>query len=529
MSSRVLGLVRELVLAALFGAGRGMDAFFMAWRTPNMLRDLFAEGALSMAFVTTFSKRIETEGEGGAWRLASKVATLTVVFMSGVCLLGIVFAPVIVAVLAPGFDAEKAALTVSLARIMYPFILLVSLAALAMGMLNARQVFAAPAFASSFFNLSMITVGAGVGWWLDPSFGERALFGLAAGALVGGLLQLLVQVPSLGRVGFRFRPDFRWRDAGVRQVLTLMGPAVIAASAVQVNVLVNSVFASLLGDGPVSWLQYSFRLMQLPLGVFGVAIATVTLPLISRSAARSDIPEFRGTLARGVRLALLLTIPSAIGLVFLAEPIISVIFERGRFDVADTVETAGALRYYAVGLVAYSALKVVTPAFYALDRKFTPMLVGFLAIGTNLLLNWVFTFQLGLGHRGLALSTGLVAVINFGILYYLMHRMIGGIEGRRLLSGVARIVLAGGVMALLCLGAMRLGFGGWREMGFALKAAWLAGTIAVCVPVFFGVAWLLRIREVHDIVDLLAVRAGRRRPGGDPGGGRGDADGGGGS
>ena len=508
LCSRVLGLVRELVLAALFGAGRGMDAFFMAWRTPNMLRDLFAEGALSFAFVTTFSKKIEAEGPGAAWRLASKVATLTVVFMSAVCLLGVLCAPLIVALIAPGFDPAKAQLTVLLARIMYPFILLVSLAALAMGMLNARGKFAAPAFASSFFNLSMITVGAGLGWWLDPQFGERALIGLALGALVGGLLQLAVQLPSLRGVGFRFRPDFRWRDPGVAKVLGLMGPAVVAASAVQVNVLVNSVFASMLGDGPVSWLQYAFRLMQLPLGVFGMAIATVTLPLISRSAQRNDIPEFRGTLARGIRLALLMTIPSALGLIFLAEPIISVIFERGRFDAADTIETAGALRYYALGLVAYSALKVITPAFYALDRRFMPMLVGFLAIGTNLVLNWIFIFKLGLGHRGLALSTGLVAVINFSVLYVLMHRQIDGVEGRRLLGGVLRILLAGAAMGGVCWAAWRLGLGDWAELGFALRTLWLGGTIGVCIAVFFGLAWLLRVDEVADLASLLRRRRG---------------------
>lgn len=501
--SRILGLVRELVLAGLFGAGRGMDAFFMAFRTPNMLRDLFAEGALSMAFVTTFSKKIEIEGPEAAWRLASKVATLVAVFMSAVCVLGILCAPWIIALIAPGFDADKAALTVLLARIMYPFILLVSLAALVMGMLNARHVFAAPAFASSFFNLSMISVGAGLGWLLDPSFGEKALLGLAAGALVGGLLQLLVQIPSLLKLGYRYRPDFLWRDPGVRQVLTLMAPALVAASAVQVNVLVNSVFASMLGDGPVSWLQYSFRLMQLPLGVFGVAIATVTLPLISRSAARNDIPEFRGTLARGLRLALLLTIPSAVGLACLAEPIISVIYERGRFDAADTVATAAALQFYAIGLVAYSALKVITPAFYALDRKTTPMFVGFFAIASNLLLNWFFTFRLGLGHRGLALSTGLVAVVNFGILYALMHRHLSGIEGGKMLAALGKILLAAAVMAAICQLSLSWRLGSWAGMPFLLKLAWLAGTIAAAVPAFFGLAWLLHVEEVADLFRLL--------------------------
>ena len=308
LCSRVLGLLREVIFAALFGASRNMDAFLTAFRAPNMLRDLFAEGALSTAFVTTFSRRIATDGDESAWRLASKVATLTLIFMSALTVLGIIGAPVLIQILAPGFPAEKAALTIQLTRIMFPFILLVSLAALVMGMLNAKNVFGMPAMASSFFNLGSIIGGVTLCYWLEPQadwwhphFGERGLMGLAIATLIGGLLQLLVQLPSLGRVGFRFRPDFKWRDPGVRTILALMGPATIAASAVQVNVAVNSGFASALGDGAMTWLNVAFRLMQLPLGIFGVAVATVTLPLISRSAAVGNKEEFRGALSHAIR------------------------------------------------------------------------------------------------------------------------------------------------------------------------------------------------------------------------------------
>src|SRR5438874_7200141 len=299
LSSRVLGLIREVVIASLFGATRNMDAFLTAFRAPNMLRDLFAEGALSTAFVTTFSRRIATEDDASAWRLASKVATLTVVFMSAVVVLGIIFAPQVITVLAPGFAPEKAQLTILLTRIMFPFILLVSLAALAMGMLNAKHVFGIPAMASSFFNLGSIIGGVALCYWLDPQpdwrhphFGERGLIGLSMATLVGGFLQLIVQFPALRRVGFRFRPDLNWRDPGVRTILGMMGPAMIAASAVQVNVAVNSIFASGLGDGPIAWLNIAFRLMQLPAGIFGVAVATVTLPFGSPSAAVGNTSEF---------------------------------------------------------------------------------------------------------------------------------------------------------------------------------------------------------------------------------------------
>src|SRR5438046_397935 len=298
LRSRVLGLIREMVFAGLFGAGRNLDAFLMAFRLPNLLRDLFAEGALSTAFITTFSKKIAVEGDESAWRLANKVATLTAVFMSAVTLLGILFAPHLVALLTWGsWPPDKTALTILLTRIMWPFMLLVSLAALVMGILNAKHVFGPPAMASSYFNLGSIIGGVAIGWWLDPPFGARCLTGLAFGTLIGGGWQLIAQLPSLRHVGYRYCADFQWGDEGVRTVLALMGPAVIAASAVQVNVLINSGFAASLGNGPVSWLNLAFRLMQLPLGIFVVAIGTVTMPLVATSAAIGNIDEFPAILA----------------------------------------------------------------------------------------------------------------------------------------------------------------------------------------------------------------------------------------
>ncbi|HUE10918.1 MAG TPA: murein biosynthesis integral membrane protein MurJ, partial [Steroidobacteraceae bacterium] len=282
MCSRLLGLAREQICAALFGGGGMMDAFTAAFRIPNLLRDLFAEGALSTAFVTTFSKTIARDGDAAAWRLANKVATLTILVLGAICIAGMVFSTQLVSALAPGFDADKAALTALLTRIMFPFILLVSLAALVMGMLNAKSVFGRPAMASSFFNLGSIIGGVTLGFWFDPHFGPRALIGLAIGTLIGGALQFAVQLPPLARLGYRYRPDFKWRDHGVSAILALMGPSVIAASTTQFNVLINSMFASTLGDGAIFWLAIAFRLMQLPLGLFGVALGTVTLPLLSR-------------------------------------------------------------------------------------------------------------------------------------------------------------------------------------------------------------------------------------------------------
>jgi len=503
MISRVLGLARELIFAGLFGAGRGMDAFLTAFRAPNLLRDLFAEGALSTAFVTVFSQRIATEGEGSAWKLASKMATLTTIFMSLVSLLGVIFAAQFIGFLAPGFPAEKAALTIQLTKIMYPFILLVSLAALVMGMLNATNRFTVPALASSFFNIGSIAGGVAFGWWIDPHFGERSLIGLALGTLLGGLLQLGVQLPGLYKAGFRLVLDFNWRDPGVRQVLVLMLPAVIAASAVQINVMINSIFASYLGDGPVSWLSYAFRLMQLPLGVFGVAVATVTLPVIAKASALGEMGRFRATLAKAMRLAVFLTLPSAVGLIFLAEPIIALIYQRGKFLDSDSLHTAEALQFYAIGLVGYSCIKVLSPAFYAINRKWTPMMVSFLSIGMNLALNWLFIFHFQMGHRGLALSTALAATVNFTLLYLLMRHVSGSLESRAMAFTLVRCLFASVPIGLL----------GWFSHPWLLslghsaviiRAGALMAVIAGAVSLFLFFSWVLKIEGFNEFLGIVS-------------------------
>ncbi len=505
MLSRILGLCRELIFAGLFGAGRGMDAFITAFRAPNLLRDLFAEGALSTAFVTVFSQKIATEGEESAWSLAAKMASLTVVFMSLISLLGVIFAPQLIYVLAPGFSPDKVALTVLLTRVMYPFILLVSLAALAMGMLNAKNIFTAPALASSFFNLGSIIGGVVFGWWLDPHFGERALTGLALGTLLGGLLQLIVQMPSLYQAGFHWILDCRWRDPGVRQVLSLMLPAVIAASAVQINVMVNSIFASYLGDGPVSWLSFSFRLMQLPLGVFGVAIATVTLPVVSRMAILGDMVQFCTTLARAMRLALFLTLPAAIGLMVLAEPIIALIYQRGKFQIFDTLRTAEALQFYALGLVAYSCIKVLTPAFYSIHHRWTPMMISFISIAFNFAFNLFFIFHLKMGHKGLALSTALAAMLNMGMLVFFMTRFAGTLHLKKLWSTFWRCAIASMPMIFLAI-ATRPWLHHLAHNSIFIRMGGLLSIIAGAVTLFISMGWVLQIEELSGAFTLIKLK-----------------------
>jgi putative peptidoglycan lipid II flippase len=510
LCSRVLGLARDQIFFALFGGGAIMDAFVIAFRIPNLLRDLFAEGALSTAFVTVFSKTTAVEGDAAAWRLANKVATLAIVVISALVIAGIVFAPWLVSVLAPGFDGDKAVLTVTLTRIMYPFILLVSLAALVMGMLNAKNVFGVPAMASSFFNLGSIIGGLLLGWWMDPGFGPRAILGFAISTLIGGSLQLGVQLPALHRLGYIFHPDFSWRDAGVKAILRLMGPSVIAASTTQVNVLVNSVFASELGNGPTSWLSAAFRLMQLPLGIFGVALGTVSLPLLARMAATGNMTAFRTELAHGMRLAFLMTIPATIGLIMLAEPIMSVLFQHGKVDAYQTTEMAGALRFYALGLCGYAALKVLVNAFYAVDRRKTPMLVSFSAMALNLVLNWVFTLQLNWGHRGLAFSTACIATSNFLILYFLMRRHLGRLDSGLMLRLLLRLTVASGVLAALCWAGSHYLLADWATQAFLPKLLRLFVVICVGGGAFFACASALGITELHEITHAVKRRLLRR-------------------
>jgi len=510
MCSRVLGLVRETVFAALFGGGREMDVFIAAFRIPNLLRDLFAEGALSTAFVTVFSRTIITGGDRAAWQLANKVMTLVAIFMSALTVLGILSAPLLVHFVAPLFDPAKAALTVPLVRVMYPFILLVSLAALVMGMLNARNVFGMPAMASSFFNIGSIAGGVAVSWWLDPSFGPKALLGLAVGTLIGGILQLGVQLPSLRRVGYHFRPDLQWRSEGVRQILRLMGPAVIAASSVQVNVLVNTQFASGLGDGPMAWLNNAFRLMQLPLGIFGVALGTVALPALARLAAHGHMTEFRTELARAMRLSLVLNVPATIGLIVLAQPIMSVLYQHGKFTAFQTAQAAGALQLYAMGLCAYATMKVLVNAFYAVNQRRTPMVISLLAMGLNVLLCWLLVTRLGWGYRGLAASTASIATVNFVLLYVLMHRHLKSLDTALLLTTLAKVLMAGAALGIVAWAGNRYWLADWATQAFVPKALRLGTVILLAGAAYAVTALALRVAEVGTIARALQRRITRR-------------------
>lgn len=520
-----MGLARELLFAAYFGAGVVFDAFVTAFRIPNLFRDLFAEGALSAAFVKTFAQKLDKDGEVPAWRLASLVFCALTLIVGVVTCAGVLAAPWIVDAIAPGFSPEKAALATSLTRVMFPFLLMVALAAVAMGILNARGVFGIPAMASTFFNIGSIVVGLVAAFALAPELmiattkavlaGEtppmdadaarRAILGMALGVLVGGLLQFTCQIPALRRAGFRFSAILDWKDPGLRAVFALMVPAILGTAATQVNVFVNNNFASRLGDGPVSWLNYAFRLMQFPIGVFGVAIATATLPSIARAAGRDRTDEFSRTLTSSLSLALFLTVPSAVGLAVLGEPIIALVYERGRFDHADTIATAQALSCYALGLVGYSLIKILAPAFYAVDDAKTPARVSLLSIAVNFALCALFVGPFG--HRGLALSTSIVATANALLLFALLMRRVDTLRAGALWLTTLKVLVASAAMAGACVLASDALEGWFGLERLPQRLAVVVGSIACGGAVYAGACALLRVGEL----ELLRTRLLRRR------------------
>jgi putative peptidoglycan lipid II flippase len=517
MASRVLGLVRDQMFAGLFGAGLQYDAFLTAFRVPNLLRDLLAEGALSSAFVTTFTQTLQQKGKDEAIRLSNRVATLIVAFITAVSIFAWIFTPEIVRLLAPGFYAVpgKAELTIELTRVMMPFLLLIALAAQAMGMLNAFNIYGMPALASAFFNIGSIAGGLLLGYLIGPAIGLSPIAGMAYGVVIGGFLQFAVQWPSLRRCGFGYRADFNVNDSGVRQILRLMGPAIIGAAAVQINVFVNTSFASAIVDpatgaianGPVSWLNYAFRFMQFPIGVFGVAIATATLPTLSRSTANPDYGEFRQTLAHSLALVFLLCIPSAVGLAVLAQPIVALVFEHGKFTAFDTAQTANALAAYAVGLAGYGAIKVLSPAFYALGDARTPMLISLGSIAVNYVMNSLLVGPFG--HVGLAFSTSAVALVNFLLLALLMRRRLGRLDGRTLAVTAVKIALASAALAVVAWIANQSA-GALPLHGLALEFTRVIVAVVLAAATFYGVCRLLQVSELQEAIDAIGGKLIRR-------------------
>lgn len=504
MCSRVLGLIREQVFAGMFGAGYAYDAFVVAFRIPNLLRDLFGEGALSAAFVTVFSDYDANRGARATWQLAGTVLTFFAVFLSLLTLAGMYLAGPLVTLLAPDFQlvAGKTALTVQLTRIMLPFLVFICLAAVVMGILNTRGKFFIPAMASSFFNLGSIVGGVSLAL-IFPRLGQPAIAGMAWGTLIGGMLQLAIQVPALRREGFTFIPRLNLLDPGLRRILLLMLPATIGLSATQINIFVNTNFAASCAEGSVSWLNYAFRLVQLPIGIFGVAFSIAVMPVLGRQAAGGDQTGLQQTFNSSLVMVLSLTIPATAGLILLAEPIIRLIFEHGAFTAMDTTRTAEALAFYAIGLFAYSAVKVMVPVFYALGSTRFPVMGSFLAVGANILFI-VLTIDL-FQHRAIALATSCSMTLNFLFLGLILSRKLEGFSLRPLLLGGAKILLATLVMA----GAVWIlarWLAPWLQGAIFLQLIGVLGIIGVGAVIYYLVLAGLKLPELTVITAKIVQR-----------------------
>jgi putative peptidoglycan lipid II flippase len=512
MLSRVTGLARDQVMANLFGAGFVTDAFNVAFRIPNLLRDLFAEGAMSSAFVPTFTEAHLKRGDEAAWALGRQVMAWLAVVLSVICVLGGLFAGPVVRLFAGGFERVpgKLELTVLLTRVMLPFLPLVALAAAAMGMLNARGRFGVPALAPVLLNLGMIFGGLA----LIPvmgAIGQPPILAMALGVVLGGALQWGFQLPSLHRLGFRLRPELPRRDPGVRRVASLMLPATVGLAATQLNVTVSTVIASHLEQGSVSWLYYAFRLMQLPIGVFGVALGTVSMPELARAAVQQDMPALKRTLSATLRLVFLLTVPAAVWLASMAAPLIALLFEHGRFHAGDTRQTAGALVMYSIGLPAFAAVGVLTRTFYALGETRVPVQASFVSVALNLTLNLLFIGPLrflGLGHMGLALATSVTSIGSLLQLAYYLRRRVGPLEGRRMLRTLGGVLLASLGVAALCEGLLAVLGSRWHH-GFVPEALTVIGGVVIAIAAGYALMKLLRVEEV-SVAERL-VQSLRRR------------------
>ena len=521
LASRILGYVRDMLIANFFGAGLVADAFFIAYRIPNLLRRLLGEGALSASFIPVFTEYLTTKPKEEAQRLVRISGLLLLSVLSILTILGVIFSPIIVRVVAPGFvkNPEKLALTITLTRILFPFMMAIGMAALALGILNSLHRFIIPALAPSLLSISEISFIL----FICPLM-ERPIIGLVFGVLVGGFAQFFFQVPSLVRRGFvipagksysnprlklmDYPHNFlrnsivlwkRWTSIlnhpGVKRIGLLMLPATLGLSVSQVNTFVDTICATLLREGSVTALYYANRLMQLPLALFGTAIATVALPMMSRSVAATNMEELKDTLSLSLRMIMFTIIPASLGLIILGSPIISLLFERGRFTSQATQATSWALLFYSTGIVAYAGVKVVASAFYSMQDTRTPVRIASIAMVANIVLNLILMRILDVG--GLAFATAIASFINLLILLYYLRKRIGRLGGKRVMFSLTKIILASLAMATACIYSSRL-------LGQISKLIQVAGTILICVIIYILVAHLLRCEEIRYVWKIIA-------------------------
>ena len=505
MLSRVMGMLRDMVVARLFGAGLYTDAFIAAYQIPNMLRRFFAEGALTSAFVPTFSEWYTKKGEEETRALANVCFTALTLVMAAITVAGVIFSPQIVSLMFPGFAAspEKLSVTILLNRLMFPYIFFVSLVALCMGILNTVRHFFTPAISTVFLNISVILCAL----LLHDRF-QVPIVSLAVGVLIGGVLQIALQLPVLYKKGFPIRPNFNFGHPALKRITLLMGPSIFGVGVYYLNITVGSILASLLAEGSVSYLYYAQRLFEFPQGIFTASIAQAVLPSMSRQAAAGDMDALKESLSYGVRITLFVTIPAMVGLVFCATPIFSLLFMVGAFDYSKAVNCGTALVYYSLGLTFVALVRVLVPAFYALKDTRTPVLTALIAFLLNLLCSLALMGPLQ--HGGLALASSLSALGNMLLLLWFLRRKVGPFGGRAIAVSGAKAVLASLPMAAAVFWIMRLI--DWSQMGGRLlKGGVLGGAVLAGIAIFLISARLLACQEAADLVGLIRKKVFRKK------------------
>jgi len=506
--SRILGLVRDMVLANFFGSGMAADAFFVAFRIPNLLRRLFAEGTLTISFIPVFTEYLTARSKKEAFELARIVLTLLTMILVIVTIVGVLLSPWIVRIQAFGFGGSgiKYDLTVLLTRITFPYIFFVSLVAFFMGVLNSLRRFAAPAAAPIFLNVGII----GAAYFISPALNDP-IVGVAAGVLIGGFLQVVLQLPWVFKEGLRIFPQWEPSHPALKRIGLLMLPAIFGSAVYQVNQFIGTLLASFLPEGSVSWLYYADRLVQFPLGIFAIAVSTAALPSLSSQAAKKDLAQFGDTLNYALRLVFFITLPSMAGLIVLGDPIIRLLFERGAFGSYSTRMTHYALIFYVVGLWAFSGIRVMVSGFYALQDTKTPVKIAVVAVMANLILSLCLAFMTPLRHGGLALALSVASSLQFSLLVFFLEKKVRVTELRSVLTSVLKSSFAAAIMGLTVYFSQTLWLKPASGIGIWSMMMRLAGLLLIGVVVYFVVAWLLRCRELKSIGKMLLPMLKKKR------------------
>ncbi|MBM4145865.1 MAG: murein biosynthesis integral membrane protein MurJ [Nitrospira sp.] len=494
--SRILGYVKDMILAGFFGATGIADTFFVAFRIPNLLRELFAEGSMSSAFIPVLTEHQTKHGVEESKRLVRITFSFILLFVGLICILGIVFAPEIVTAIAPGFvdTPEKFSATVLLTRIMFPFLLFVSLAALTMGALNVKRIFFIPALAPAMLNITIICVV-----FLIAAKMEQPIIAVAIGVTLGGLVQFVFQLPSFFKNGYSLKPAYNFRHDGLKKMSLLVLPATMGMAVAQINIFVSTILASYLPEGSVTYLYYSMRLTQFPIGIFGVAMVMAVLPTLSEHAVKGNYDRLRDDFSFALRLLFFITVPAMAGLIALREPIVNILFQRGKFDYVATAGTAEALLFYSIGIWSIVGVRVITASFYSMQDTRTPVKIAGVALAANILFS--ILLMTPLKHSGLALANSLASGLNFILLFYFLRKRLKRVEGGRILSSFMKTVFASSVMGGI--GWFMLQGELWKICGnTSLKVFYLSGTISLCVMIYIFISYMLKSEEFSYVIGL---------------------------